>query len=363
MGVIIPLRVGLDNIHEVGIGRASGTALQVNQGKINPTMKKAFLKSLNRQIILVVFIAFMIALSGCITYQIEPAQTPVQTVTLPAIEPTALPATDTPVPTPTPFLPSPSPSATPFTAARFVPVIEYHNPSFDMSDEVKMKPEWFIEQLDWLDANGYATLSSAELDGFIRGENPVPEKSVVLSFDIGAGNSEYKTIVIPELQKRGMKAVLFLLVPAIAEECSPDPNAPVICWQDLQTWMDMGVVSIASHGMYHPDFRKLSRDEFQYELQESKRILEQKTGAAVTLFAYPFDSIPERDLDLLPLTGYSAGFGGNSRSDRLVRFGDFQPMQLPRVYPYSNPGIYPNIYAIGKTFGEMLENYFFMAGG
>ena len=51
---------------------------------------------------------------------------------------------------------------TPTEVAERVPVIEYHYSTYASGDQTIMRTEWFLDQLNWLAANGYHTLTGAE---------------------------------------------------------------------------------------------------------------------------------------------------------------------------------------------------------
>jgi hypothetical protein len=140
--------------------------------------------------------------------------------------------------------------------AERIPIIEYHNPSFKLSDEVMMTPEWFEAQMRWLSENGYATLSAAELVDFLKG-GALPQKSVVLSFDIGVDrHTEYAQIVIPTLRKYGLKAIFFLVVNTnlVGDVCDQGER---YCWSELRAWAEEGLISVESHGIYHKDYNTI----------------------------------------------------------------------------------------------------------
>jgi peptidoglycan/xylan/chitin deacetylase (PgdA/CDA1 family) len=64
-------------------------------------------------------------------------------------------------------------------------VLEYHDTEYKMKRTIQMKTAWFLDQMEWLDENGFETLSGEQLRRFARGEYRPPQRSVVLRFDIG----------------------------------------------------------------------------------------------------------------------------------------------------------------------------------
>jgi peptidoglycan/xylan/chitin deacetylase (PgdA/CDA1 family) len=280
-------------------------------------------------------------------------------------------ALPTPTPSSTPFIPSSSatvthvPTATPsFTAtptpeppAERIPVIEYHHTTYRFSDEIMMTTDWFREQLQWLADNGYRTLTAEQLAAFLDGAD-VPAKSVVLTFDIGtAQRADFTENVIPALRQHGFHALFFVVTSAVSDECGSDNK---VCWPDLRDWASQGLISVESHGVNHPDFSKISAEEQRWDAQTSRQTIGDKTGRAPVGFAYPYDSYNETAPRMIEAAGYRFALAGNTRTDRSVHRSDPERFNLPRVYPYSNPRLYPVLYAAGgKTFGEMISE----AGG
>jgi len=256
------------------------------------------------------------------------------------------------------------PTATPtqMVVADRIPIIEYHNPTFVLSDEVMMTPEWFDNQLRWLSENGYLTLDAAQLVDFLDG-GAYPQKSVVLSFDIGVDrHSEYAQIVIPTLRKYGLNAIIFLVsnTNLIGDECD---LGETFCWSELRAWSDEGLISVESHGIWHMDYTTLDAATQRTDAGLSKELIEENIGQPVLGFAYPYDSYNIQSFNLLKSLGYQFAVAGFSRSDRSALRGDSQRYSLPRVYPYSNPDVYPHLStANGMTFEEMIQDRTSLSG-
>ncbi len=294
---------------------------------------------------------------------------PTPTVSLPTAAATPTPentatvvpsATSSPAPTATP-LPSVTPtiqlSPTPtLIPAGAVPVIEYHDPDFKMNEQVQMSIPWFEDQVSWLAANGYSTLDGKEFAAYLDGTADVPQKSVVLTFDIGVAKRPiYVDTVIPTLRKYHFKAVFFILAndTVVADDCAKD--ARHFCWSDFKQWADEGLISIASHGIYHPDFSTLTPTQIKYEVETPLKILPEKTGQVPVAFAYPFDTTTPAAINIVKAAGYKFAVAGNTRSLLAAVPNDSDRYSLPRVYPYSNQRMYPNLNGFNKPFGDVIS--------
>ncbi len=237
-----------------------------------------------------------------------------------------------------------------------IPIIEYHDPDFKLNDQVQMTLPWFEDQLRWLAENDYHTLSGDDLAAFLDGTTVFPQKSVVLSFDIGTAKRPiYTDSVIPALKKYNFQAVVFILAndSVVIDKCG---DAKRFCWDDFKNWANEGLISIASHGLYHPDFTKLTAAEIRFEVETGRQVLLDKLGIDPIGFAYPFDSTTQTAINLVKAAGYQFAVAGNSRSELAALINDPDRFKLPRVYPYSNTKIYPNLNGFNRPFSEVIAN-------
>ncbi len=308
-----------------------------------------------KRILLSLSILFLLA--SCHQQTMEPLPPPPgwPSATAPASSPTALPS-KTPLPSATPTIePSPTPTPTPPPPAAAIPILEYHHPDFALGGDLRMTPAWFAEQLQWLADEGYTTLSDRDLLDFVNGTRSFPQKSVVISFDLGTAKySDYAEGVIPLLRQHDFQAIFFLLVneSAIGDDCTHPDNR--FCWDDLRAWQQEGLISIGSHGIYHPDYANETDANIRWDMTVSKNMLEQKLGTPVLLFAYPFDSSPERAQRIARSVGYSLAVSGNIRPNLGILPNDPHPYNLPRLYPYATTAAYPLLHAYQKTFDETM---------
>jgi peptidoglycan/xylan/chitin deacetylase (PgdA/CDA1 family) len=274
-----------------------------------------------------------------------------------------------PSPVHTPSFPPPSPSSTATTipsatatvtatptrepVAERLAIIEYHHSSIQLAEDVMMKTEWFQSQMDWLEKNGYRTITAEQLDIFLDG-GEIPAKSVVLTFDIGtAQRADYIENIIPALRQHGFHALFFVVTNAITDDCGQENK---VCWKDLRDWAGEGLISVESHTVYHPDFATIAAAEQRWNAVTSRDIIAEKMGRAPVGFAFPYDSYNDGAVGVVKSLGYRFALAGNTRNDRSVHRSDPDRYNLPRVYPYSNPQIYPAIYgANGLSFGEMIS--------
>lgn len=145
-----------------------------------------------------------------------------------------------------------------------------------------VRPDEFEHQLDFLSVSKSTSVFADELDSldFNRGTY------FALTFDDGYDDNYY--VVFPLLKKYGLKATVF-----VVGELIGTPN--YLTAEQIKEMSDSGFVSIQSHTMSHLPLgsKGLTPEETDYELGESKRLLEELTGRPVTALAYPNASFDE----------------------------------------------------------------------
>lgn len=155
-------------------------------------------------------------------------------------------------------------------------------------------PQTFERQMQWLVDKNYTTLTLGEMTAAIRGERPMPEKPVVITFD--DNNLSQYDVALPVLEKNGQKAVFYLIAKYL-------DSANMVNRDRALTLQDKGH-EIASHTMTHRALPGLGDADLAWELTESKRILEELTGRPVLHLAYPGTAHNQRVRDAAKAAGY-----------------------------------------------------------
>lgn len=137
-------------------------------------------------------------------------------------------------------------------------VISYHDIRDDVApkgdgDRYAISTHNFVAQIDWLIASGYRPVSLDQVTRASRGQEPLPQKAVLLTFDDGL-RSVY-THAFPVLRAYRIPAVAAVVTDWI--EMPADARVPYgvrdfdrddfITWAQLREMQDSGLVEIASH--------------------------------------------------------------------------------------------------------------------
>lgn len=191
--------------------------------------------------------------------------------------PNATPAS-TPAPSPTALIPR-------GRASVHVPILTYHyvgqvpanDPNPRLRGGLTVSPQAFLQQVQWLIANGYHTIDAQQLDTYLEGQADLPAKPVMLTID--DGNADLYTAAFPILRQYHLTAVAYIVSGFLGAA------GHVTASQVLE--MSQNGIQIGSHTFNHEDLTQEPPSRLQMELIRPKQTLEQLTGRPVTDFAYP----------------------------------------------------------------------------
>jgi peptidoglycan/xylan/chitin deacetylase (PgdA/CDA1 family) len=194
-----------------------------------------------------------------------------------------------------------------------VPILVYHRlarkadaETGGLADREHVWVSWdtaFADQMEQLRSGGFTTL---DLDDYLRiraGEDVLPARPVIISFDDGY-RSNY-TLAFPVLRRNAQKATVF-----VALDPDDHTRAQVAGLDDflrpaeLREMADSGI-SIQSHSLTHRILTELSDQEVRFELEESRRRLEEITGRPVRHLAIPRAGYSRRVRRIAREVGYS----------------------------------------------------------
>jgi peptidoglycan/xylan/chitin deacetylase (PgdA/CDA1 family) len=207
--------------------------------------------------------------------------------------------------------------------APFPVVLMYHDIKPVPVNDFDVTVEDFQKQLAWLQQKGYTTLSAEEFGEKIKTRQAFPEKSVLITFD--DGYQGIYTYAAPELRKRNMQAVFFL-IPTDFDQALP--QYPYVTTEQVLSLAAEPNFAIGSHTMTHPDLGHSSAVVIQEELTRSKETLTRLTGKPCNLFAYPCGIYNQAVINAVKAAGYTAAF---AVSDKGLQ-GEAARFSIPRIY-------------------------------
>lgn len=215
-----------------------------------------------------------------------------------------------------------------------VPVLYYHSVSENSINDVTITPEKLKEQLNYINDNNYVTITMRELYSHIENNTPIPQKSIIITFDDGYMNNY--TEAFPILKDLNMTATIFCVGNSLDGSYYLSEDA-------IKEMSDYGI-DIESHTVNHLHLDTLSYDQQLSEIRNSKNILEKITGKEVLALAYPFGDYNNDTIKATKEAGYKMAFttklGLSDRTDNIY--------ELNRIYISSSYDM--------STFKDLLNN-------
>jgi peptidoglycan/xylan/chitin deacetylase (PgdA/CDA1 family) len=241
-----------------------------------------------------------------------------------------------------------------------IPVLTYHHIDTVPPDQVKdpiaiglrVSPKIFDEQMNLLKSKGYTTLNLDDYWKVISRQIDKPAKPILLTFDDGFIDNY--TNAFPILKKYGFKGNFAVITAVVGQ-------GEYASWDQLQQMKQAGM-GFMSHTTLHCELAKkkiengavtylpnqpqtelkpcpkftysgtLSIGEVEYEISQSKRVLEEKLGIDIFGFVYPYGSYNTETIKLLQKHGYKLAF--TTRSTIPTNSPNPQ-FEIPRL---ANPG-------------------------
>jgi peptidoglycan/xylan/chitin deacetylase (PgdA/CDA1 family) len=183
-----------------------------------------------------------------------------------------------------------------------LPILLYHRidvlrPSLPgITRRLTVAPSEFRAQMEWLKGHGFHAVTQLQAFAALERGTPLPRKPVMITFDDG-----YRDVLLnasPVLKRLGMPATLYVITGRVS---GPDPS--FANWGELRVLEQRGI-TIGSHTVTHRPLTRLSSDEAQRELRDSRQALEQHLGHPVQWFAYPYGAEDSRIVTLAREAGY-----------------------------------------------------------
>ncbi|MGW2344128.1 polysaccharide deacetylase family protein [Streptomyces sp. NPDC001661] len=228
----------------------------------------------------------------------------------------------------------------------------YHAVSSDPNPETRqlsVSPSQFAEQMELLADRGRTPLTTAELAGIWRGDGPLPDRPVLITFD--DGYEGVHTHALASLAKHGFAATLFVSTGWLrgAYDTGGGLDA-MLDWDQVRALAGQGV-EIGGHSHTHPQLDQLDDADLEFELLRCREIVTGELGRAPVSFAYPYGHSDRRVRQAVRAAGFAQSLAvGNALATR--RQG---PYALRRVTVRRSTGVteFERLVdgrAIGRTF-------------
>lgn len=192
--------------------------------------------------------------------------------------------TDAPSPTPWPTY-QPTPGWADVGRQVRVPVLIYHYvepvpaDAGPLREGLTVTPELFTQQIEYLAANGYTTISLYDLSQAVTTGAPLPAKSVILTFD--DGYSGVLTYALPVMERYGFKGTIFVITEFV------DNGRPgYLTWDELRRLHALGW-RIEAHTKTHIQLEDAGYDQQLYQMLGSIETIAANIAERPRYLSYP----------------------------------------------------------------------------
>lgn len=231
----------------------------------------------------------------------------------------------------------------------------------------------FIEQMDFLKANDYHTVTPGQLLDWMQYRKPLPIRPVLLTVD--DNYIEVFTSMFPILHARGQIAVNFTPTNLVGASSS----LQYCTWLQLAMMDSTGVLLTESHTRRHPHLTSLSSSAMSDEIYGSKAAIESNlAGKRCDYIAYPYGDYNASVMQACYEADYRAAFavsgglvyrgtnrfeiprndvasGGLETLKRLIRHKELPPAPPGEGWTIDNPDV--NFYGDSWQAATAEETY------
>lgn len=195
-----------------------------------------------------------------------------------------------------------------------IPVLAYHKIDLPNAD-VRIRgaytaPGRFDKQISYLKRHGYEFFTASDLVKHYIENGRCPEKAICLTFDDGWKDNYVHAF--PVLKKYDVKATIFLVPSCIGrttDQVTADGEGERehLAADDVREMANYGI-EFGSHSMNHKLFDRITPEEINNEVFESKAYIENLIQRECTTFAYPAGFFNDHAKAAVKDAGYIGAF-------------------------------------------------------
>lgn len=203
------------------------------------------------------------------------------------------------------------------SATLHIPILMYHYVEYvqDKKDTERQKlnvnPNIFELQIQTLIAAHYTFITAKDLGDILDGKMSVPQNPIILTFD--DGHWDLDTSVLPILKKYNVHATAYIVPGFIGT------NTDSLTPKEMQDVVNSGLIDVGAHTMHHISLKSKPLATVEYEVDQSKAVLENTYHIHVYSFAYPYGTFDKQTLNVVKQAGFTTAastIAGNEQSNQ-----------------------------------------------
>lgn len=187
-------------------------------------------------------------------------------------------------------------------------VLAYHSVS-DSSWIHAVKPEEFVQQIQWLKKNADVLTIDSALQAAYGERSRTHRPRVILTFD--DAYQDWQKAVLPILEHYQVPATFFVTTSLSSVTSVPHKHLVIATADDIVELSKSPYITIGSHTVSHADLATCSEEQFVQELRESKATLEKLIHKPVRHLSYPKGRYRDSRFPLIEELGYVCAFAGH----------------------------------------------------
>jgi peptidoglycan/xylan/chitin deacetylase (PgdA/CDA1 family) len=176
----------------------------------------------------------------------------------------------------------------------------YHDVKAVKDVDWDITPNRLAEHFQTIRDKGLTPITLEQLVNHLQTGATLPPKPILLTFDDNY-LGEYQ-FAFPLLKQYNYPAVWSVHTHYVGSRA----GKPKATWEQLQEMVQSGLITVASHTVNHLRLDTLSPEKIDYELKESKRVLEKQLGVPIQYFTYPEGDFIESVKHKVAEAGYKA---------------------------------------------------------
>lgn len=213
----------------------------------------------------------------------------------------------------------------------------YHSILKSQKGDYIISPTTFEQDLQYIKERGYTTITISDLINYVYNDIPIPEKSIIITFDDGHYNNYGYAVHL--LKKYNMKAVISIVgkyTDTFSKTNETNLNYSYLRWIDIKELIEDGTIEFQNHSYdLHDNLhgRKGSMKKYNESIENYQTLLskdlmklqkkfEEQTNYIPTTYTYPYGAISKESIKIIKELGFKASLSCSSGINYITKNTD-----------------------------------------
>ncbi len=200
-------------------------------------------------------------------------------------------------------------------AAVNLPVLMYHDISYQQREEETVSPSLFASQMEWLYGAGYRAIAFEEIDSL---DAESMKRAVIITFD--DGYASFMDFAFPLFTEYGFKSTINIIGRYAGGFISGDD--PRLSWDECRFLIKSGIVELGCHTYdLHAWYGHLSRADaiaavnkkLPQDLFQFQKVYTEELGRPAKILAWPYGRYDSEAIEIAKSAGFRYILSSNHR--------------------------------------------------